>query len=355
MAPTHLSRLHETTWEENILFSALLELTYKCNLDCFFCYNDLGLEGEPLSRQQYFDLLTDLAEMQVMNVILSGGEPLAHPDFFEIGSRARELGFVVRVKSNGHAMRGSLAQRLVDEVDPFVVEVSLHGATAETHDRQTRVPGSFVRLCSNVRGMVEIGLRVKINSTLTRWNETEIPAMFDLAEDLEVPLAVDAMVTPRDNGDRSPLEIAPTQAGRIGLYAEMRSREQLPSAEAECAPSPGTKKNCGAGASTVAIDPFGNIYPCVQWRRPLGNLHESPIGTIWQSSPGLAEVRRVNEEVGETVQDMAAQGMRVYHCMGLSEELEGDPKAVNPRALDNATLKKGVQDGGKRNPLPIVY
>lgn len=355
MASTPLSRLYETSWEENLLFSALLELTYKCNLDCFFCYNDLGLEGEPLTRQQLSDLLADLAEMQVMNLTLSGGEPLAHADFFRIGAQARELGFVVRVKSNGHALRGSLATRMAREVDPFMVEVSLHGASPETHDRQTRVPGSFARLCSNIREMREAGLRVKMNSTLTRWNEHEVAAMLDLSEDLGVQMAFDPMVTPRDNGDRSPLEISPTQEGRSGLYEEMRSRGLLPSSEVECAQSPGTKKNCGAGASTVAIDPYGNVHPCVQWRRPIGNLHEDSIKEIWQRSPRLAEIRRINEQAGEKVQGFTTEGLRVYHCMGLSEELTGDPLAVEPRALDNANLKKDAQDKAKRAPLPIVY
>src|SRR5205807_1264407 len=160
-------RLMLRTWSENRLFSALVELTYRCNLDCFFCYNDLALRGRPLSLEQYFDFFADLRDLQVLNLTLTGGEPLAHPDFLRLGARARELGFVVRIKSNGHALRGALARRIRDEIDPFLVEVSLHGATAAVHDRQTREPGSFERLLANLREMRGLGLRVKLNSTLT--------------------------------------------------------------------------------------------------------------------------------------------------------------------------------------------
>ena len=93
----------QKTWRDNVLFSVLVELTYRCNLDCFFCYNDLGLRGEPLSTGQYLAFFAELSDLQVLNLTLSGGEPLAHPDFLKLGSRARELGFVVRIKSNGHA------------------------------------------------------------------------------------------------------------------------------------------------------------------------------------------------------------------------------------------------------------
>ncbi|HEX8155397.1 MAG TPA: radical SAM protein, partial [Thermoanaerobaculia bacterium] len=92
-------RILARSWSENRLMSVLLELTYRCNLDCFFCYNDLGLRGKPLAFAQYETLLRELAAMNVMTVVLSGGEPLAHPDFFRIGALARELGFVVRIKS----------------------------------------------------------------------------------------------------------------------------------------------------------------------------------------------------------------------------------------------------------------
>ena len=125
----------------NLLFSVLVELTYRCNLDCFFCYNDLGAAGTPLSREQYFRLFAELRELEVLNLTLSGGEPLAHPDFLALGARARELGFVVRVKSNGHALRGELARRVRDEVDPFLIEVSLHGATR----RHPRPPDARAR------------------------------------------------------------------------------------------------------------------------------------------------------------------------------------------------------------------
>src|SRR3954463_4043502 len=130
-----LARLMATAWRENLLVSVLVELTYRCNLDCFFCYNDLGLRGEPLRTGQYLDLFAELRDLEVLHLTLSGGEPLAHPDFLRLGARARDLGFVLRVKSNGHALRGEALRRLLAEVDPFLVEVSLHGANAATHDR----------------------------------------------------------------------------------------------------------------------------------------------------------------------------------------------------------------------------
>jgi len=51
------------TWDENILFTVLVELTYKCNLNCFYCYNDRSLHGKPLSTDQYCKLFEDLRDI----------------------------------------------------------------------------------------------------------------------------------------------------------------------------------------------------------------------------------------------------------------------------------------------------
>ena len=349
------------TWRDNILFSAMIELTYSCNLNCFFCFNDLELKGRPLSTEQYLQLLRDLAAMQVMNLTLTGGEPLAHPDFFAIGRTARAQGFVVRVKSNGHALRGELAQRLKEEVDPYCVDISLHGACAATHDRQTQVPGSFARLMENLPELGRLGLRLKLNAAMTRWNEDEIEAMLDLADSLGLPLAINPTISPRDDGDQSPLDIAPSLAGRARLFrllAERGPRVGSPDhASATVANHYGNSKaaaavdkNCGAGVSGVTIDPYGNVLPCVQWRRPLGNLHAQSIAAIWSGSAALDEVRRLDTAANRMVEALGPRGRLMAFCPGLAEALTGSPLAVYDAAREQMDLLSLSESS--TSPLP---
>jgi MoaA/NifB/PqqE/SkfB family radical SAM enzyme len=378
-----LERLLLRTWKDNRLFSALVELTYRCNLDCFFCYNDMALRGRPLSVEQYFDFFADLRDLEVLNLTLTGGEPLAHPDFLRLGARARELGFVVRIKSNGHALRGALARRIRDEIDPFLIEVSLHGATAATHDRQTRQPGSFERLLANLGEMRRIGLRVKINSTLTAWNEDEIGEMLALADELALPLQIDPEVTPRDDGDLEPLSIAPSRDGVRRLFALLAERAALARAAAASAtaagepgapalPGPGERrvqamrladdglapapaeKHCGAGSSGIAVDPYGNVYPCVQWRRPVGNLHERSIRDIWARSSGLAEVRVLTAAAKKVVDSYGEAGPLLNFCPGNAAALSGDPLRVYPAAQSRMELAREAQRAPKKALLPIL-
>lgn len=336
----NFNHMVEKAWSQNILFSVLIELTYRCNLDCFFCYNDVNLKGTPLSKEQYLQLFEDLCDMQVLNLTLSGGEPLAHPDFWLLGRKARELGFLTRVKSNGHALGGRLARRMKEEVDPFLIELSLHGAQAQTHDRQTRVPGSFERLMKNIPEMLELGLRVKINSTLTAWNEDEMEGMYELADRFGVSLSIDPTVTPMDDGNTEPLQISASQEAIARMFRLQLQRKLMVPPKPEVVSivkssdeMPNTaKKNCGAGSSTVTIDPYGNVYPCVQWRRPLGNLHQQTIPDIWNGSPELDNIRRQTVEARQMVDSQGNLGAYMGFCPGLAELTTGSPVQIYPAA-----------------------
>ncbi|HET9768127.1 MAG TPA: radical SAM protein, partial [Thermoanaerobaculia bacterium] len=283
-AATGYARLRQLVRERGALHEATLELTYRCNLACEYCYNDKRARGKPLSLAQYLALLRDLAAMNVLYLTFTGGEPLLHPDLFALGRAAVELGFVTRLRTNGHLLAGELVERLRREVDPYLVDISLHGATAATHDRQTRVPGSFARLVDNVEGLVRAGQRTQLVCTPTVWNQDELPAMLDLADRLGVRLRFQGPVVPRDDGDLSPLALNPSAEVWDALQAELRRRdaalvplgarqpqfrEPVISVEGE--------GQCSVGSEEVVVDPFGNVLPCLHVRWPAGNLHEQAI------------------------------------------------------------------------------
>ncbi|MGV6826268.1 MAG: radical SAM/SPASM domain-containing protein [bacterium] len=307
------------TWSENILFSVLLELTYDCNLDCAICYNDIDQQGQRLTLNQYLSLLDELNELGVTTITLSGGEPLAHPDFYAIGARAKALGFVVRIKSNGHALHQTQLQRIKRDIDPFMIELSLHGATATTHDRQTRVPGSHKRLLQNLGHMKSLGIRAKINVPITTWNIDEGAAMITLLDKMEVPFQFDAQITPRDNGDLSPQELATSLEARQKfdqLMAEYFANK--PSTEEDHYPRGSSDKYCGTGSSTLSIDPFGEVFPCVQYRRTVGNLHQRPLTRIWNDSAELEAIREENRAYKRRQLDESAKPLPKGFCPGIA-------------------------------------
>jgi len=352
------------SWDGHHLFTVMFELTYRCNWNCYFCYNDLSLEGEPLTADQYLAAFRELAEMGTMNLTFTGGEPLAHPEFLRLGTAARELGFVVRIKTNGHALRGELARRIRREIDPFMVELSLHGARAKTHDRQTRIPGSFERLVANLRELLDLGYRLKLNSTLTRWNESEIEAMYALADELGIRLQIGAEVSPRDDGDTEPLAITASREGLHRLFeinaersrsAQKQLGAEIGRAEDEEIPAVGSDKHCGAGSGSLTVDPYGNVYPCVQWRRPVGNLHHRTIGEIWSSSGELTEVREINREVRQRLAERGEDASFLGFCPGSAQLHTGSPLEIYDAAERQAeALEAASKSSHRRELLPVV-
>lgn len=215
--------------------------------------------------------------------------------------------------------------------------ISLHGATADVHDRQTSVSGSFDRLVRNLRMVKKLGLRVQLRSTLTAWNEEQVEQMFALVDDIGYPLAFSWEVTPRDDGDQDPLSISPSAEGldRLVRLQRARSQERHDSRQikTEDTPQPDTivhKKHCGAGSGGVTIDPHGNVYPCVQWRRAVGNLHQQSIEDIWYGSKELERVRRLTTEAKGFVASLGEVGQKIGFCPALAEEATGSPVKLSP-------------------------
>ena len=314
--------------EQRILHDVTLELTYRCNLDCFYCYNDRDKPGTYLSIEQYKTLLDDLAEMQTLFLMLTGGEPMMHPGFFEIGNHARKLGFVTRIRTNGHSLNKRLAKRLKEEVDPYIVEVSLHGATAEVHDRQTRVEGSFERLVKNIKTAREVGLRCNVVSTPTAWNEHQIKEMFSLCDSLNVPLRFQGPVAPRDNGDTEPLIIQPKPEtwDRITDILTKRKKVRPKPAGKTFRTGPAEKSDpeekamCGVGVSGVDIDPYGNVQACMHLQTSAGNLHDGSIKEIWNNSPLFQRARKKSVEAAKQFKDTSPNqyGAPVF-CIAVEE------------------------------------
>ncbi|MBT8062725.1 MAG: radical SAM protein [Gammaproteobacteria bacterium] len=342
---------------QNQLLTVLFELTYACNLACEFCYNDLSLTGRPLKLTDYQRLIDELAEMGALNITLSGGEPMIHPDFYAIGSYAKQKRFGVTVKTNGVPLTERNIKRLITEVDPAKIESSLHGACAQTHDRLTQVSGSFDRLVHNIGLAVKAGLKVTLNCPLTCYNESEVDAMYALADDLGVVLKMTAEISPRDDGDTEPLKLRASAEGITGMYesAFAYQRVQMQRAakatdtitlevlggdkSANTKSEKGTHKMCGTGSSSATIDPYGNVYPCVQYRRCIGNVHDQSMETVWNGpNETLGEIRQLAIDA----YDLAKEQKIRHFCMGTAALKTGNPLEIHNQEIETARILEEV-------------
>ena len=323
-----------------IPWSAYAELTYACNWRCVFCYNPRHNDVRRMNLGEWSPVLESLRRLGTLQLTLTGGEPLAHPEFFDIAATARRMAFALRIFTNGALIDGEAARRIA-AFDPLAVELSLHGATAGIHDRTTAMPGSFEAMWKGIEALLQHGARVVLKTPVTSMNEHELDAIVALCGERGIPLRLDANITPRDDGDLSPLRYAasPEAKRRVMAIAARLGALRIQQREEG-------DVNCGIGRIAVVVDPEGNVFPCMHWRqRPLGNVRAQDLETIWASSLERQHVMRMSVEANDAMLELGAAADALPFCPALALQRTGSAVTPDPEYLANAAIARDVLTG----------
>jgi MoaA/NifB/PqqE/SkfB family radical SAM enzyme len=334
---TPYRRMVEKAFAEAIPLAAQFEITYRCNHLCTFCYNAPTGQRE-MTTPQIFEALRKIADFGVLYLTLTGGEAMCHRDFYAIAEEARRLGMAIRLYSNGYLMADKAVVQRIAALHPMEVEISLHGARPESHEALTKIKGSFAKTVQALENLTEAGIKVNLKCPITRLNQDELFQVRDIADRLGLFATFDAVITPKDDGDLSHMHLRPDDAfleRYWGEYYGELHRGKLPPKTNHCA-SDGASANCGTGRSGFTLDPYGNILPCVAFRRKVANILEiESLRQIWHTSPVLHEVRDLAVQARERL-DQHENGPYFTFCLGVAETQLGDPLAIYPQAEINA-------------------
>jgi MoaA/NifB/PqqE/SkfB family radical SAM enzyme len=165
------------------------------------------------------------------------------------------------------------------------------------------------------------GVPLLVKSLVTSLNEHELDEMIALAEGLGVRHQVDATVTPRDDGDGGPLRYRASPSAIALMYRRTAERGRLPSAGRE---EGGV--NCGLGRTTLAVDPEGGVYPCIQWRRSsLGNVRDTRLRDLWHGSTVREDAAALARAANEAMMVRGGSLAAFPFCPALAEQRTGDP------------------------------
>lgn len=320
-----LAELKAKALAKGVPLIAHLELTHRCRWSCLFCCNPPLTEGHELDFWGWRRVLTDLRELGTLFVTLTGGDPLLHPEFFEIAAAARRLGMALRVFTNGSAINDRAAGRLAG-LRCLSVELSMHGATDESHDEVTRRRGSFRQLWHAVERLQAHSVPVVLKCPVSRLNENELPGIISVAEENGLPLRLDPTIVVGDDGDQDPLRWRATPAGVQKTMEVLADHNQLPVAENGL-----DQPVCGVGANTLAIDPYGFVYPCIQWRHDrLGNVRATPLRGLWRDSAARGRAASAAREAGTMLAERYDAVSRYPFCPALAAREHADPLAIGP-------------------------
>lgn len=160
-----------------------VELTERCNHVCRHCYNFFRHGNLPLrtiSKEQVDILVEELKRLQVVRVVITGGEPLIVPETALYSSRCcLEAGMSVSLNTNMTRFTREIGDDLL-KIGVSTIMTSLLADTSEIHDRITQVPGSWQQAASNIQLAISMGFRVLVNMVLTKWNIARVRQTGDL-------------------------------------------------------------------------------------------------------------------------------------------------------------------------------
>jgi Fe-coproporphyrin III synthase len=162
-------------------------VTKRCNLKCIHCYAHAKDQPAPdeLSTEEGKRMLDDLAQFGAPVVLFSGGEPLMRSDLIELADYAVNKGMRAVISTNGTLITPEMAQSL-KAVGLSYVGISLDGLEA-VNDRFRGVKGAFRMAMQGIEACQKAGIKVGLRFTMNRFNAGEIPSIFDLLEQHDIP------------------------------------------------------------------------------------------------------------------------------------------------------------------------
>lgn len=306
-------------------FLVVWDITYACNLKCKHCYASAGkpLEDE-LTTDEAKQVIDKLDRASVPIIAFSGGEPLVRKDIFELTKYAHDKGIYVAVATNGTLISKEKAREMKEAGIQFT-QISLDGATAETHDNFRGINGVYEKTIRGIKNCVNEGFFVNVAATATKYNYKEIPKIIDLSEEHSVnwfmlynfvPTGRGAFIVKNDlnpsereellndlwqklkaGGKVNVLSTAP-QFARVALESEVGKNEKIvpthfanPSFSEKLVNLAEFIGGCGCGRFYCAIRPNGNIEPCVFFPLTVGNIKEDDFEDLWVNNPILKDLR----------------------------------------------------------------
>jgi len=300
---SHLDRLADyrrKLYREPELRQLFLELTLKCNLECFHCGSRCtGRSADGLPVGKYQEILREVKtnfDISRMQLCITGGEPLLYPDFFELMNYAKDLGYTWGMTSNATLITPEIAHEL-REAGMATISVSIDG-TEETHDALRGRKGAYAAAMRGIRNLIDEGgfQHIQVTSVMNHQTMDELDTLYKLFCDMDIDswrvIGIEPIGRALDHPDM--LMTAEDQKRLLDFIKEKRS-DGMPVTYG-CSHFLGLDYErevrkwyflCNAGIYTASIMANGDVGACLDIERSpktvQGNIYETSFTDIWKN------------------------------------------------------------------------
>lgn len=335
-----LSDRNKWIWQQKqIPVSPFYELTPRCTLDCKMCYVHLTPEqmGErkELSTEQWNRITDEAVEAGMLYVVLTGGECMLHPGFWEIYDHLLDKGVVVTVNTNAYTLTDADLERFKRR-PPAGFRITLYGASEEGYERCTG-RRAFARVVENITKLRDAGFLTVIAITLSRYNMDEFVEMVRVARNLKLRVNyVMELSEPNEDTGRHMADFNLSREETIAKTKELYASENRPifanqpitEQPARLPDDPGCKGvRCGSGTTSYVIHWDGRMSPCFDFRNDI-RIQDVGFKAAWE------ETKRLARERLQPVECESCRLRPICHECFLCRQDPNDPGHANPRRCE---------------------
>jgi len=286
-----------------IPLAVLAELTHRCPLQCPYCSNPIQMESasNELTTEEWLRVIGELADLGVLQIHFSGGEPTARRDLSEMIARATEVGLYSNLITSAVVLTRDKLAALVD-AGLCHVQISVQGAEVTLADRVGGYRGGHARKLEAARWTRELDLPLTVNAVMHRQNMHQLPAIIDMAVEMGAARLEVANVqyygwALRNRGALMPTPAqveectATVEVARVRLHSVLEIDYVIPDYYAL------RPKQCmgGWGRQFFNISPAGKVLPCHAAETITGlrfdSVRDRPLAWIWDHSEALNAYR----------------------------------------------------------------
>ena len=292
-------------------FFVQLHLTERCNLRCTHCYQD-GNRPDEMSLSEIKSVIDEVSDMLrdwedtydisfTSSFNVTGGEPFLRQDIFEVLEELKNKGFDTYLLTNGILINRNRANALA-KLGLTGVQISIEGPE-DIHDA-IRGAGSFSATLKGIRNIVDAGIELTLNTTLSDINAPYFADLAALASSLGAKRLGFSRLVPSGVGSKL-ISRALNKETLLDLYRKIFSLEtnglhivtgdpvasQLRQPSKEDGHNSWPSGGCAAGVSGLTVLPDGTITPCRRMPVAIGNVRRDSLREIWASSEILNALR----------------------------------------------------------------
>lgn len=339
------------------------ELTARCNFNCPMCYVHMTDEqvkatGKELSAQQWIEIAREARDRGMVFVLLTGGEPLARKDFFEIYKGMKELGLMISINSNGSMLRGEILEKFLED-PPLRFNISLYGGSDETYRNMCGI-SAYNRVKENIRALRKAGVEVSINLSITPYNRNDLKQIYDDAVELDVNVRASSYMYPpvRINGETFGCgnRLDATEAARCAVEWDVlrfseeefairsQNMQKLINEDKEgCPVEAGEGVTCRAGSTSFWITWDGKMMPCGMMTNPVVYPLETGFGAAWDKLREETEKIRMPAKC-QSCEYKDVCGVCAAVCYTETGRFDGVPSYICKKTRETVRITKEVYE-----------